>query len=79
LLGPGAARRRRSGRHAQHDEFGGGLVWEFMKTDSLRPEILYTRDQSNTAGFKRRLDRGLDQRPQGVLAAADDARLRRPA
>jgi tetratricopeptide (TPR) repeat protein len=32
-------------------EFGGGLVWEFVKTWSLRPEILYTRDQSNTAGF----------------------------
>jgi len=32
-------------------EFGGGLVWEFVKTWSLRPEILYIRDQSNTAGF----------------------------
>ena len=32
-------------------EFGGGLVWEFVKTWSLRPEILYIRDQSNTTGF----------------------------
>ena len=32
-------------------EFGGGLVWEFVKTWSLRPEILYTRDQSNATGF----------------------------
>ena len=32
-------------------EFGGGLVWEFVKTWSLRPEILYIRDQSNAVGF----------------------------
>lgn len=29
----------------------GGLVWEFVKTWSLRPEILYIRDQSNAVGF----------------------------
>ena len=32
-------------------EFGGGLVWEFVKTWSLRPQILYIRDQSNAVGF----------------------------
>jgi tetratricopeptide (TPR) repeat protein len=32
-------------------EFGGGLVWEFVKTWSLRPQILYTRDQSNAVNF----------------------------
>ena len=32
-------------------EFGGGLIWQFVKTWSLRPQILYTRDQSNTVGF----------------------------
>jgi tetratricopeptide (TPR) repeat protein len=32
-------------------EFGAGLVWEFVKTWSLRPQILYTRDQSNSVNF----------------------------
>jgi hypothetical protein len=32
-------------------EFGGGLVWEFAKSWSLRPQILYIRDQSNAVGF----------------------------
>ena len=32
-------------------EFGGGLVWEFVKTWTLRPQILYIRDQSNAVGF----------------------------
>jgi len=32
-------------------EVGGGLVWEFVKTWSLRPEILYIRDQSNSVNF----------------------------
>lgn len=32
-------------------EFGGGLVWAFAPTWSLRPEILYTRDESNAVGF----------------------------
>jgi hypothetical protein len=26
-------------------------VWEFVKTWALRPQILYTRDQSNAVGF----------------------------
>jgi tetratricopeptide (TPR) repeat protein len=32
-------------------EFGGGLVWEFVRTWSLRPQILYIRDQSNATNF----------------------------
>jgi len=32
-------------------EFGGGLVWEFVRNWSLRPSVLYVRDQSNAAGF----------------------------
>jgi tetratricopeptide (TPR) repeat protein len=32
-------------------EVGGGLVWEFMPTWSLRPEILWIRDQSNSVNF----------------------------
>jgi hypothetical protein len=32
-------------------EFGRGLVWEFVKSWSLRPEILYIRDQSNSVNF----------------------------
>jgi tetratricopeptide (TPR) repeat protein len=32
-------------------EFGGGLVWEFARTWTLRPQILYIRDQSNAVGF----------------------------
>jgi tetratricopeptide (TPR) repeat protein len=32
-------------------ELGGGLVWEFVPRWTLRPEILYIRDQSNAVGF----------------------------
>lgn len=32
-------------------EGGAGLVWEFVSTWSLRPELLYIRDQSNVVGF----------------------------
>ncbi len=44
---PAAGSRRKDNLY----EFGGGLVWEFVKTWSLRPEILYIRDQSNAVGF----------------------------
>ena len=32
-------------------EGGVGLVWSFAPTWSLRPEVLYIRDQSNVVGF----------------------------
>ena len=32
-------------------EFGAGLVWEFARSWTFRPEILYIRDQSNSVGF----------------------------
>ncbi|MGB8435836.1 MAG: tetratricopeptide repeat protein [Burkholderiales bacterium] len=32
-------------------EIGGGLVWEFAPTWSLRPEVLWIRDQSNSVNF----------------------------
>ncbi|HET9042835.1 MAG TPA: tetratricopeptide repeat protein [Burkholderiales bacterium] len=32
-------------------EFGGGLVWEFARGWTFRPEILYIRDESNSVGF----------------------------
>lgn len=32
-------------------EGGAGLVWEFAPSWSLRPELLYIRDQSNVVGF----------------------------
>ena len=32
-------------------EVGAGLTWEFAKTWTLRPEVLYIRDQSNSVGF----------------------------
>lgn len=32
-------------------EGGAGLVWEFLPSWSLRPELLYIRDQSNAVGF----------------------------
>lgn len=32
-------------------EFGGGLVWEFARNWTLRPQILYVRDESNSVGF----------------------------
>jgi hypothetical protein len=32
-------------------EFGGGLVWEFAHNWSLRPSVLYVRDESNVDGF----------------------------
>jgi len=53
--GDGAARGRderpAARRRDKLYEFGGGLVWEFVKTWSLRPQILYTRDQSNSVNF----------------------------
>jgi hypothetical protein len=32
-------------------EVGVGLVWEFARGWTLRPELLYIRDQSNSVGF----------------------------
>jgi hypothetical protein len=32
-------------------EIGGGLVWEFAPTWSLRPQVLWIRDQSNSVNF----------------------------
>jgi hypothetical protein len=32
-------------------EFGGGLVWEFARNWTFRPQILYIRDESNSVGF----------------------------
>ena len=32
-------------------EGGAGLVWEFVPSWSLRPELVYIRDQSNVVGF----------------------------
>jgi len=32
-------------------EVGGGLVWEFAPTWTLRPEVLWIRDQSNAVNF----------------------------
>ncbi|MCX7890762.1 MAG: tetratricopeptide repeat protein [Burkholderiales bacterium] len=32
-------------------EIGGGLVWEFARNWTLRPEILWIRDQSNAVAF----------------------------
>ena len=32
-------------------EVGAGLVWEFARGWTLRPEVLYIRDQSNSVGF----------------------------
>ena len=32
-------------------EVGAYLVWEFVPTWSLRPELLWIRDQSNAIGF----------------------------
>jgi hypothetical protein len=32
-------------------EVGAYLVWEFVPTWTLRPEVLWIRDQSNSIGF----------------------------
>jgi len=32
-------------------EFGASLVWQFARTWSLRPQIIYIRDQSNSVGW----------------------------
>lgn len=46
-LDDGVILRRRDNLY----ELGGGLVWEFAPSWSLRPEFLWIRDQSNSVGF----------------------------
>lgn len=46
-LGSGASSRRRDNLY----EAGAYLVWEFLPTWTLRPELLWIRDQSNVLGF----------------------------